>query len=186
MFTRPIAVLALILAASSAARAADLKPLSVDPAQSRIDVAVHATVDSFVGTLSKYRASVAIDPADARIGSASLSFAFGDLKTGKPDRDAKMLSWEQSSRYPDASFMLDSLNQTAADEYTASGVFKMHGVSRKITFPVSITTDHKTYAVDGTVRLDTRDYGLPIIRVALFLKVDPVVVVHFHLQATAN
>lgn len=186
MFTRPLAALALILTISSAARAADLLPLSVDPAQSRIDVAVHATVDSFVGTLSHYKAAIAINPADGRIGSASLSFAFSDLKTGKSDRDAKMLSWEQGARYPDASFVLGSLSQTSGDEYRAIGTFTMHGVSRQITFPVSVTTDHKTYAVDGTVRLDTREYGLPIIRVALFLKVDPVVVVHFHLQATAN
>ena len=186
MLTLPLAVLALILTVSSAAHAADLKSLSVDPAQSRIDVAVHATVDSFVGTLSHYKAAIAINPVDGRIGSASLSFAFSDLKTGKSDRDAKMLSWEQSTRYPDASFVLGSLKQTSEDEYRVTGTFTMHGVSRQITFPVSVTTDHKTYAVDGSAKLDTRDYGLPIIRVALFLKVDPVVVIHFHLQATAN
>ncbi len=186
MFLRSFALLALAFTLSSAARAADLQALSIDPAHSRIDVAVRATVDSFVGNLTAYKASLEIDPSSGQIRQAGLKFAFADLKTGKTDRDAKMLSWEDSAKFPDAAFVLTGLKAASDGSYDATGTFTMHGVTRRISFPVSVTTDRKTYAVDGSVKLDTRDYGLPVIRVMMFLKVDPAVVVRFHLQAVAN
>ena len=170
----------------SIAGAADLRELTVDKEHTRIEVAVHATVDSFVGHLAAYQASVAVAPDSGRIERAEVRFQFADLKTGKADRDAKMLAWEESGKFPDGVFVLTALQPRTGGQYDAQGRLTLHGVQRAIAFPVSLSTDHqKTYTVDGEARIDTREFNLPIIRMALVLKVDPVVVVRFHLQANA-
>ena len=60
-----------------------------------------------------------------------------------------------------------------------------HGVGRDLAFPVSIAhSEAGTYAIDGEVPIDTREFSLPVIRRFGFLPVDPVVKVRFHLQGT--
>jgi len=51
-----------------------------------------------------------------------------------------------------------------------------------VSFPVKITADHRLTTIDGMAAVDTREFGLPIIRMFWVLTVDPVVHVRFHLQ----
>lgn len=186
MRNRFLLCLGLLCGFAGAVGAAELRTLAVDTEHTRIEVAVHATVDSFVGRLSAYQADLAVEPDSGQIRRAEVRFRFADLKTGKADRDAKMLAWEESGKFPDGVFVLTTLQPRAGGQYDAQGTLTLHGVQRPIAFPVTLSTDHnRTYTIDGEARLDTRDFQLPIIRMALVLKVDPIVVVRFHLQANA-
>jgi len=51
-----------------------------------------------------------------------------------------------------------------------------------MSFPISIATGHRMITLDGDVAIDTRDYGLPVIKKYLILMVDPVLHLRFHLQ----
>jgi hypothetical protein len=51
-----------------------------------------------------------------------------------------------------------------------------------VDFPFTTSISNGLVVLDGTAVLDTRDFGLPVIRTLWLLKVDPVVRVHFHLQ----
>ena len=62
--------------------------LEIDPQQSKIEVVVSSTIDSFVGHLEKYRALVRCDSKAVLPAETDVSFDFTDLKTGNPDRDA--------------------------------------------------------------------------------------------------
>lgn len=53
-------------------------PLEVDYKQSKIDVAVTATVDSFIGHLGKYEATVDCNAATNLPAQAAVSFNFSD------------------------------------------------------------------------------------------------------------
>ena len=48
-----------------------------------------------------------------------------------------------------------------------AAVLTLHGQSREIVFPVAISKDHSLYSIDGDARLDTRDFGLPILHTAI-------------------
>ena len=161
-------------------------PLQLDPDRSRVDVVVHATVDSFVGNLERYEASIRLDATTGEISSADLSFHFSDVKTGKADRDEQMNAWQDTARHPDGVFHLSSLTRGAHGGMTAVGTLTLHDVAREISFPVSVAHDGELYAIDGEATLDTRDFGLPVIKKFLLLKVDPAVKVRFHLQGRAK
>jgi len=160
------------------------RTLAVDKAHSRVEVAVKATVDSFVATLSDFDAAVAVDPEAGRITSAVFSFRFADVLTGKKDRDHEMLVWEDAEHFPDARFELTALDPAPAGGYVARGRLRLHGIDQRLEFPVTVTSDGLRYSIDGSVKLDTRDFGLEVIRKLLVLKVDPQVQVRFHLQGS--
>lgn len=154
--------------------------LVVDAAQSRVEIVVKATVDSFTGRLDAYRAEITVD--GGRVTGATLSFHFKDVHTGKGGRDEAMLEWQETVKHPDGVFTLAELKPADDGRFKARGTLVLHGVSREIVFPVSVITDRMLYAIDGVALLDTQDFGLPVIRKFGLLKIDPVVKVRFHLQ----
>ncbi len=179
-----LSLLGLALATLGSASAADVA-LAVDKAQSRVEIVVKATVDSFTGTLADYQPVIRVNHDTGEVVSAEVGFAFAEVKTGKPDRDEQMHTWQETPKFPTGGFKLVSLTPTADGRFTATGTLTFHGVTRELAFPVTITTDRRLFAFDGEAVIDTRTYDLPVIRKFGLLKVDPIVKVRFHLQGSA-
>ncbi len=181
MHLRPfLGLLALVVLCPRPGMAARLQ---CDPAQSHVEIIVKATVDSFTGRLDKFTSEITSGP-DARIATAHVHFHFADVKTGKEKRDRAMHEWQQTDQYPDGDFVLETLTSQPEGEWKAHGKFTLHGQTRTLDFPVTIVTEHALCAIDGEATIDTRDFGLPIIRMFGILKVEPEVRVRFHLQGT--
>jgi polyisoprenoid-binding protein YceI len=176
---RPFALLAALLGGPLSAAET---PLILDSVHSHIEVAVKASLHSFTARLNTFDPRLAIDDA-GKIAAASVSFHFRDLFTGKADRDKQMHAWQQTDAHPDAAFKLTALEPAAAGTFHAVGQLTFHGVTRELRFPATVTHDGPLYAIDGDAPFDTRDFGLPVIRMFGVLKVDPIVHVRFHLQA---
>jgi len=178
----PLRHLALIAGLLALPLAAAETPLALDPAHSHIEVAVKASMHSFTAKLNAFDSRLGIDDA-GRVATARVDFHFRDLVTGKADRDKQMHEWQQTDAHPDASFLLTALEPAANGAFNAAGKLTFHGVTRELRFPVTVTHDGPLYAIDGDAPFDTRDFGLPVIRMFGVLKVDPIVHVRFHLQA---
>jgi len=151
---------------------------------SRVDFAVKVTVDSFTGHLAKFEAQIFPSDHDT-VAQATMTFQVSDLKTGKDDRDKQMLLWLEAKKFPTATFVLKSLAPSGT-QMTATGDLTLHGVTRPISFPVSIGDVGSRHTIDGTASIDHREWGLKIIRKLGVLKVDPTVKVTVHLEATAS
>jgi polyisoprenoid-binding protein YceI len=162
-------------------------PLVIDPAQSHIEAHVKSTLENFVAKLTAYEATVAVDPAEKRVGHAQLKFHFSDIKTGNEKRDTEMRLWQQTDLFPDSVCVVDTLVPAGTSNYTAQGKLTFHGVTKAVAFPVTIISKEPgTYIIEGELSLDTRDYGLPVIRKFGMLKVNPVLEVNFHLEGRAG
>lgn len=163
------------------------RTLNVDKTGSHVDIAVKATVDSFVAKLTDYAPSIQIDPETGTVTGAKVSFHFADVKTGNEKRDREMNAWQQTDQFPDGNFTLSALTAGTDHKFTAHGSLTLHGVAHDVAFPVTITRVGTATNVEGEAEVDTRWFGLPVIRKFAFLKVDPVVVIRFHLSgATAG
>ncbi len=176
---RATRLLALLLVALAATAFGAEQPLKVDRARSFIEVDVKSTTDSFTARLEKYQPTLGVD-AGSRIKTAKLEFRFADLKTGKAERDEKMLEWlggaEASGR-----FELGVLALAPNGEGQTTGRLTFHGVTQRIEFPVHVARAGLTYTIKGEVTLDTRNWNLKVIRMMGLLKVDPEVKVRFQL-----
>ncbi len=174
-------LLALWLVPAAVAAAGDPMVI-VDSAQSQVDISVKATVDSFVAHLVDFETSLTTAPQTGQITAAVFRFNFASIKTGNTDRDRDMNEWQQTPKFPDVVFTLVALDAGSDGRTVARGQLRFHGIEKTVSFPVVIEIKKPVVTVDGDVTIDTRDYGLPVIKKYLFLKVDPVVAVHFHLQ----
>lgn len=174
--------LAALLALSTIAANAAERALEVDPRQSRIEIAVKATMDSFTGRLEHYQPMIVID--DKGVVSARIAFRFKDVFTGKAKRDEAMHEWQNTTTFPEGAFVLSSLTPGAAGEggLVARGKLTFHDTTRELVFPISVQRAGSLYAIDGEATLDTREFGLPVFRAFALLKVDPLVRVRFHVQ----
>lgn len=159
--------------------------LAIDAAQSRVEIVVKATVDSFVGRLQAWEPTITVDDAGT-IAHARLAFRFRDVLTGKDRRDKAMHEWQQTDKFPDGLFVLTSLEPEKDAAATAVGRLTFHGLTRDIRFPVTVARDGPRYAIDGDAPIDTREFALPKIRMLGLLKVDPIVHVRFHLQGSRD
>lgn len=175
----PLLVAAAVVGTASAAE----RPLMIDRAQSRIEIAVKATLDSFVGQLTTFEPRIVV-AEDGAVTSAEVAFRFHDVRTGKEGRDKAMHKWQETERFPEGRFVLTALQRRADGQATATGRLTLHGQTQELNFPVSLHRDGPRYALDGDAPVDVRDYGLPAIRLFAVLRVDPVVHVRFHLQGT--
>jgi len=156
--------------------------LVLDRSGSHVAIEVKATVHSFVARLENFDAAITIDPDSGRVESTAFHANLSAVKTGRADRDHDMGMWLQTNEFPQVIFELEALERRSDGGFTARGQFQLHGQRHPVSFPVKITADHRLTTIDGMAAVDTREFGLPIIRMFWVLTVDPVVHVRFHLQ----
>ncbi len=162
-------------------------PLTIDKNKSSIEVAVKATMDSFTAKLSDYDASISTTPGSTDISSAQVRFRFADVKTGKDKRDAEMHRWQDTEKFPDCIYVMEKLTPAGGENYTAEGSFTLHGITKQLSFPVSIRLlPDGTYKLDSGFTLNTQDFGMPVFKKFAVLKVDPLLRVAFHLEGKST
>ena len=176
-----VRLLAAAILALPVATKANGARLVLDRTQSHIDIAVKATVDSFVARLEDFDVAITLDREGGRVESAAFHAGLSAVRTGRAGRDHNMSDWLQTKDFPHVVFVLSAVDRGSNGALTAHGRFQLHGQLHDLRFPVTVTVSRGLTTIDGTATLDTRDFGLPIVRF-LVLTVDPVVHGHFHLQ----
>jgi polyisoprenoid-binding protein YceI len=154
--------------------------LKVNIQKSRIQVDAKATGHQFTGTLSDFDVNATGDANAMTPSSFDLAWSFKDLKTGDVKRDAEMMKWLKESN-PKGSFQFQKQSTEADGSLKAIGKLTIHGVSKEVICPYTVSKDGKWVSIDGVAKLDYRDFDLPIIRALAVMTVDPKLVVRFHL-----
>jgi polyisoprenoid-binding protein YceI len=156
------------------------RPLKIDQSGTFFDVDVDTTVN-FTAHLDTYDAKLVVEDS-GKIKSALFTFKFADLKTGKPERDTKMIEWLGGGD-PVGRFELGNLAVTPDGQGQASGRLTFHDVTERVEFPVNILHKDGTYTITGETTIDYRTWNLKVIRMALLLKVNPEVKIRFKITA---
>lgn len=138
------------------------------------------TVMSFVRT---YQADIQLDANTLSVSKADFSFKLKDFDSAHEKRDKKMYSWIESDRFPEIAFKLSNIVEEGG-QTIGKGSLTMHGVSKEIEVPFSITKKGDTILLDGSAGFSYEDWNLEIIRM-FFFRVRPDLKVSFHLEGTA-
>ncbi len=157
------------------------RSLKIDKARSYVDVDVDATIN-FTGRLEDYQTSFSVDAA-GKIKTATLAFKFADLKTGKTDRDAKMIQW-LGGGLPDGKFEAGIIVVAPDGQGQVTGKLTFHGVTTRVEFPVNVARNEGTYVITGEATIDYREWELKIIKIAFIAKVNPLVKIRFKFTGT--
>lgn len=175
------------LACLSAGLRAAERPIVIDKEHSRIEAEAKATMHAFTAKVVSYEADFLVDPAVGKVKRGTLRFKVSNVRTGDEKRDRDMLVWEQSDQFPEVVFTLIAIEDQSTGKAVARGQLILHGVAKEIVVPATIETkDQRVFTIAGQYDLDTREYGLAVIRKYGLLKVDPLLRVSFHLQGSVT
>ena len=158
-------------------------PFELNQEASFIVAHAKATGHSFDAIPEKYLCEIELNDDSKGLQSVSFSFDFADLKTGDQKRDKEMRHWLDTETFPALEFKATGW-ATKNGQSILQGQLSFHGQSRAVEIVMEVKREGDNIDLKGYMPLITNDYGLKPIRKMLFLKVNPLLRVEFHLIGT--
>ena len=176
------------LALLSPLAAQDLS-LEMDPAQSKVEFTLGATLHTVHGSFQFKHGAVRFNP-DSGKASGELLVDARTAASGNDSRDHKMhKEILESQRFPDIVFRPDHLEGKLAplgvSQMQVHGVFAIHGVEHELTAPVEVRVSGSQYAVTAHFSVPYLKWGMKNPS-TLFLRVDDHVDITLHTVAHAQ
>jgi len=171
----------IVFGAWLAAGAGDMK---LDFDKSWIRAKAHATAHNFTVEPERFECAVHFDD-DGELTGAEFSCSVADLKTGKKKRDNEMLHWLESELFPRMTFTMTDLQERDGLKIM-TGEFSLHNVSQTLEIPVIIERLADGVRLSGHAEIETKEFGLDVIRKFGFLTVRSKVKVDFTLEGAVD
>lgn len=175
---RSILIPALLLFVVPAAGA--MPELQVDEYKSSIDFFVRATGHTVEGHVTSFSSRIRFAPGNDFPQSAEIQFEITDLTTEHEERDREMLNWLEFEKYPEVLFEMDGVEGTG-NTRIVEGSLTLHGVTRGVSIPVTVTTLGMVTTITGEADIETQNFRLPKFRRALVMAISPTVRIEFNL-----
>jgi polyisoprenoid-binding protein YceI len=144
--------------------------LKVDSAHSNIgfSVPILGGLSTVRGKFSEFAVEINYDEADTTKSSVTAVIKAASIDTGIAARDEHLRTADffEVEKYPEITFRSKQVEKKGK-QLLAHGTFSMHGVSKEIILPITMTgrvvnpeTKRTTYGFTATLKVDRRDYGI--------------------------
>ena len=138
--------------------------LRLDPARTRLDITLGATMHTVRGTFALKQGEVRFDPASGKV-SGEIVFDATSGKTGNDSRDQKMHAEVlQSGQYPEIRFRLDRVEGSVAGAGSSSvqvhGQFGIHGADHEMNIPVVVVLNPQDWTAEARFSIPYIEWGL--------------------------
>jgi polyisoprenoid-binding protein YceI len=140
---------------------------TIDEGHSRIGFSIrHFVINRIHGSFTKFSGTVNYDPSNASNCSVRGVIDSASINTNneKRDSDLRGINFFDAAKYPEISF--ESTRVEGKDgKLNVSGKLILHGVTREISFPVTITGPVKDLwgkqriGISGQLKINRRDFG---------------------------
>lgn len=159
---------ALALAALPALAAEDT--YKIDPVHSEISFKIRHLLAKTSGRFTKFSGTIKVDTADISKSSVEVSIEAASVNTDNEGRDKHLQSPDffDTAKFPSITFKSTSVKEVAKGKLEVTGDFTLHGVTKKITFPITNAGTQPgmqpgvTVAgfIDGALTINRNDYGI--------------------------
>ena len=184
---RKIASIALLLAVSGAAQAADYV---IDGSGAGMHTSVnfragHVGISSLWGRFNDVTGTFSYDKDNVEASQIQVMIDPASIDTNHEARDNHLRTSDylDVERFPEAKFVSTSVEETGEGQFQITGDFTLHGVTRPVTFEAWRTGEGETvfgdYRVgfEGETTIDLADWGInvmPSSELDLFLAIEGV------------
>ncbi len=159
---------AVAVLSSLAALPLSAEVYSIDPGHSEVGFTVRHLVSNVRGRFNDFAGKINMDKKNLAASSVDFHIKATSIDTAVPDRDKHLRSADffDVDKYPEISFKSDSIKATGKDKYAVTGTLTLHGVSKKVTLPVSFLGQAKDPSggtragFETTTTLNRKDYGI--------------------------
>lgn len=158
---------ALVLAALPALAQDTYK---IDAVHSEISFKIRHLLAKTSGRFTKFAGTVKVDPADISKSSVEVTIEAASLNTDNEARDKhlKTPDFFDVEKYPAITFKSTSVKEVAKGKLEVTGDFTLHGVTKRITFPITNAGTMPGMQpgsviagfTDGAVTINRNDYGI--------------------------
>ena len=161
-------ILAVLALAALPALAQDI--YNIDPVHSEVSFKIRHLLAKVNGRFTKFAGTVKVDPKDITKSSVEVSIQADSINTDNEARDKHLRSdaFFDVAKYPVITFKSTAVREVAKGKLEVTGDFTLHGVTKRITFPITNAgtgPGMKPGAVvagfvDGALTIDRNDYGI--------------------------
>lgn len=159
---------ALVLAALPALAAEDT--YKIDPVHSEISFKIRHLLAKTSGRFTRFSGTIKVDAADISKSSVEVSIEAASINTDNEGRDKHLQSPEffDTAKFPTITFKSTSVKEVAKGKLEVTGDFTLHGVTKKITFPITNAGTQPGMQpgvvvagfIDGALTINRNDFGI--------------------------
>jgi polyisoprenoid-binding protein YceI len=157
----------VVLLAALPALAADT--YKIDAAHSEVSFKIRHLLSKTPGRFTKFEGAIQVDEKNLAKSSVDVTIQTASINTDNGDRDKHLRSADffDVDKYPTITFKSTSVKEVAKGKLEITGDLTMHGVTRKVTFPMtnlgtmaSPFKDVRAGFTDGELKINRNDFGI--------------------------
>lgn len=158
MISRSLVAVATAIAAFAVPVLAD----NVDHSRSQISFVSKQMNVPVDGHFGKFSAQVAYDPKNPAASKAEIEVELGSVETGSSEANMEVAkkTWFNIAAFPSARFVSSSVKQLGPDKLEVKGSLSIKGISRELTFPVTVKTAAGSSTFEGAFPLLRLQYKI--------------------------
>jgi len=141
---------------------------AIDSAHSDVSFKVRHLVSKTSGQFTEFDGSITADFENLKTSSVEFTIQAASIDTKNANRDKHLRSPDffDVEKYPTISFVSEKIVKSGASSFAVAGTLTMHGVSKKVTLPVTYLGEVKDpwgntkagFELETTI--DRKDYGI--------------------------
>ena len=140
----------------------------IDPVHSEVSFRIrHLGLSSVYGRFVAYKGTILLDEQDMTRSRVDVSIDAASINTENTMRDTDLRSpnFFNVGQFPSVTFRSVAVMPLAKDRFEVTGDFSLHGITKRITIPVTLTGTAFTpkemrAGFEGTLVLNRNDYGI--------------------------
>lgn len=132
---------------------------AITPEKSAITFSFKQMGVAMDGKFKKFNAQVQLDTAKLAKVTGRIEIDLASIDTGSAEADQEVVgkSWFHVAAHPKASFVLQQLKPTGANQYEAQGQLTIKGQTRDLTAPVKLSPQGQ---LTGSFVMKRADFGI--------------------------
>jgi len=159
-------VLAVLALAALPALAQD--SYRIDPVHSEISFKIRHLLAKVNGRFTKFSGDIKVDTKDIAKSSVEVNIDAASINTDNEARDKHLRSdaFFDVAKYPAITFKSTAVKEVSKGMLQVTGDFTMHGVTKRITIPVTslggMVSPFKDYRAgfEGSLKVNRQDFGV--------------------------
>jgi polyisoprenoid-binding protein YceI len=142
---------------------------NVDKSHSALEFTVkHMMISKVRGSFSDFEATIEANPSDLTDAKIEFSVDVNSINTRNEDRDNHLRSNDffDIANNPKMTFVANDIKRKSDDEYAVTGDFTLRGVTKPVTFDVTVEGvgkdpwGNEVAGFSGSTKLNRKDFGL--------------------------
>jgi polyisoprenoid-binding protein YceI len=141
---------------------------TVDPSHSEVSFQIRHMVSQVRGSFNDFTGTVNMDAKNPANSSVEFHIKAASIDTNNADRDKHLRTADffDVEKYPEITFKSDSVKPAGKNKYNVTGTLTMHGISKKVTLPVTFLGEGKDpwggtrAGFETSTTLDRKAYGI--------------------------